>query len=121
MGVQGIVSGELRKMLRQRVAAVFENTGFEEFFDRIGKFHAGVGEKLYAVVREGIVGSGDDHASFKVVLAHEAGDAGRGEDASEGNGGAGLGETGGQDGGDVLAGLAGVHADEDAGNAVFAE
>jgi hypothetical protein len=97
------------------------DAGFEGFFDGIGEFHSSVGEKLNAVVVKRIVRSGNDHAGFEIVLAHEAGDTGSGDDASEGNRSAALSQAGGEDGSDVRAGFAGVHADEDAGGTDFAD
>jgi hypothetical protein len=71
-----------------------------------------VREKFDAIVLIRIVRGRDDDADVEIILADEAGDAGSGEDAGEGNGSATLDEAGGDDGGDVWAGFAGVRADK---------
>ena len=72
-----------------------EDAGFQGFFDGVGKFHSGVGEKFDAIVVIGIVGCGDYDAGLKIVLADQAGDAGSGDDSGEGHGGAAFGEASG--------------------------
>ena len=79
-----------------------------------------MGEKFDAIVVKRIVRSGDDYAGFEIVLANQAGDAGSGDDSSEGHGAASGGDSGGENCGDVRAGFAGVHSEEDAGVLVFA-
>jgi hypothetical protein len=100
---------------------VLSDAGFEGFFDGIGEFHSSVREELYAVVVKRVVRGGDDHAGLKIILANEAGDAGSGDNASERDGSAALGQAGGEDRGDVGARFAGVHADEDASRANLAK
>ncbi len=95
-----------------------QNAGFQGFFDGVRKFHAGVGEELYAIVVVGIVGGGDDHSGLKIILADEAGYAGSSDDSGERDGGAAFGEAGGEKRGDMGAGFASVHADEDVGGAI---
>lgn len=99
---------------------MLENLGFDDFFDGIGKFHPGMREKFYAVIVIRIVRSGDDHSGLEIILPDQASDAGGGDDAGEGHGGARLRETRGENGSDVRAGFAGVHADERVRGAVFA-
>ena len=120
-GVEGCVGDEERGVFRRRIEAVLEDIGFELFFDRIGEFHAGVREKLDAIVVKRIVGGGNNDAGLKIVLADEAGDAGGGYDTGESDGGACLREASGQESGDVRAGFAGVHSNEDVRGGVFAE
>jgi hypothetical protein len=100
---------------------VLSDTCFQDFFDGIGEFHSSVREELYAVVVKRVVRGGDDHAGLKIILANEAGDAGSGDNASERDGSAALGQAGGEDRGDVWARFAGVHADEDASRANLAK
>ena len=99
---------------------MLENVEFEGFFGGVGKLHPRVGKKFYAIVMKGIVGRGDDHAGFKIILAYQAGYAGCGDDAREGHRCAGLRQTRGQDSGDMRAGFAGVHADKHAGSGMLA-
>jgi hypothetical protein len=106
--------------LRRGFCYVFENIGFDLFFDGIGKFHAGVGEKFYTIVLKRIVRSGDDDSGVEIILANQAGYPGSGDDAGESGGGAGGGESCGEKRGDVRAGFAGVHADQGVRGAVFA-
>lgn len=117
---RGVGRGDGR-ILGRRIGAVLEDVRFELLFDGIGKLHAGVGEKFYAVVLIGIVGGGDDDAGLKIILAYEAGDAGSGDDAGKSDRGAGFGESGSEKGGDVRAGFASVHADENMSRGMFAE
>jgi hypothetical protein len=100
---------------------MLEDVSFEGFFDGIRELHARVGEKLYTIVVIRIVRGGNDDAGLKIILADEAGDAGRGNDAGKGNGRASLRESGGEKSGNVGAGFAGVHADENVGGGMFAE
>jgi hypothetical protein len=74
-----------------------------------------VREEFYAVVLVGIVGGGDNHAGLKVILAHQAGYAGRGDDSRKSDGAAGQPQSRGKKCGDVRAGFAGIHADEHVG------
>ena len=99
---------------------MLENVDFQLFLDGIRELHARMREELHSIVLKRIVRGGDDHASLKIALADEASDAGSGNNSSKGNGGAGLDEAGGKNFGDVRAGFAGVHADEDIRVAVFA-
>jgi hypothetical protein len=105
----------------RRIGTMLEDVRFELLFDGIGKLHAGVGEKLYAVVLIRIVGSGNDDAGLKIILADETSDAGSGNDAGKSDRGAGFGESSGEEGGDVRAGFASVHADENMSRGMFAE
>jgi len=100
---------------------VFENVSFEHFFDGVGKLHARVGEELDAIVLVRIVGSRDHDASLKIILADKASDARSGDDARESHGAAPLRDAGGEESGDVRAGFAGVHADENVCGGVFAK
>jgi hypothetical protein len=100
---------------------MLEDVSFEGFFDGIRELHARVGEKLYTIVVIRIVRGGNDDAGLKIILADEAGDAGRSNDAGKSNGRTGLRESGGEKSGNVGAGFAGVHADENVGGGMFAE
>jgi hypothetical protein len=108
-------------ILGRRIGAMLEDFRFELLLDGIGKLHAGVGEKLYAVVLIRIVGSGDDDACLKIILADEASDARSGDDAGKSDRGAGFGESGGEKGSEMRAGFARVHADENMSRGMFAE
>ncbi len=99
---------------------MFENVAFQFFFDGVWEFHPGVGKKLYAVVVIGIVRRGNHHAGMKIILANEAGDAGSSDDAGKSDGSASLREARGDKIGDVGAGFAGVHPDEDVSGVVVA-
>jgi hypothetical protein len=112
LGVERGVGHEERRIFRRRLRAMSENIGFERFFYGIGKLHACVREELYAIVVVRIVGSGDDNASLEIVLADETSNARRGDDAGKGDGRASLRETSGEESGNVGAGFASVHADE---------
>jgi hypothetical protein len=120
-GVERSIGNEERRIFRRRIAAMFENVGFESLFDGVRELHACMREKFYTVVVVRIVGGGNDHASLKIILANEAGDAGRSDDASKSDGTTGLRESGGEESGNMRAGFAGVHADEDVGGRVFAK
>jgi hypothetical protein len=115
------VGDEERRIFRRCIRAMFENVRFEGFFDGIWELHACVREQLYAVVMVRIVGGGDDDAGLKIILADEAGDAGCGDDACKGYGCTSLCKAGGEKSGDVRAGFAGVHANENVGRGVFAK
>jgi len=119
-GVERFVGNESRGICGSRLRAMLEDAGFELFLDGVGEFHTGVGEELDPIVLKGVVGGGNDHACLKIALADEAGHAGGGDDSRKSNSCAGFGEASGENGGDVGAGFAGVHADEDMGGAVFA-
>ena len=99
---------------------MFQDSRFDPFLDRVWKLHSFVGKQFDAVVLIRIVGSGDDDANMEIILADEAGDAGSGEHASEGNGSAALDEASGYDGGYVGTGLAGVRPDERVGRGMIA-
>ncbi len=96
-------------MARTRVISVFDAE-----FGFVGELVAVVGEDLDAVVLPGIVAGGDDNAGGEAVVVGEEGDGGGGEDAGGGYVGTGGAEAGGEGGGDPRAGLAGVHAEDDA-------
>ena len=64
------------------------------FFNGVGELHTCVRKKLDAVVLIGIVGGGDDNAHVKIVVADEAGNAGRSQNPGEGNGSPALREPG---------------------------
>ena len=81
--VQRLVSVKKKRIFRRRIGAVFENVGFQLFFDRVRELHAGVGEKFDAIVLIGIVRGGDDDTCLKIILANEAGDAWGGDYTSE--------------------------------------
>ena len=119
-GVERSVGDEEGRIFRRRIAAMLEDVRFERFFDGIRELHACVREKLYAVVVVRIVRGGNNDAGLKIILANEAGDAGRGDDASKSDGTTGLRESGGEKSGDVRAGFARVHADEDVSGGVLA-
>lgn len=119
-GVEGFIGSKARGMLRGGFGDELENFGFDEFLDGVGELHAGVGEKFDAIVVERIVRGGDDHAGFEIILANEAGYAGSGDDSGEGGRATGGRNACGEKRGDVRAGFAGVHADEDTGVVMFA-
>ena len=118
--VERFVGDKESRILGRRFGTVLENVRFEYFFDGIGKLHAGVREKLYAIVVVRIVRSGNDNAGLKIILADEAGDAGGGDDACKCDGCSRMGEAGGKQGGNVRSGFAGVHADEDVSSGMYA-
>jgi len=91
---------------------MLENSGFDFLFDGIRKLHAFMREEFYAIVLIRVVGSGDDNAYVKIILANEAGNAGGGENSGRGNRGAAVSEARSDDGGNVRTGFAGVRADE---------
>src|SRR5258707_12221376 len=99
---------------------MFQDSRFDSFLDRVWNLHSFVGKQFYAVVLIGIVGSGNDDANVEIVLADEAGDAGSGKYASEGNGSAALDEASGHDGRYVRTGLAGVRTNERVGRGMVA-
>jgi len=80
-----------------------------------------VREEFYTVVMVRIVRGRNDDAGLKIILADKASDSGRGNDAGKGDRSAGFGEAGGEESGDVRAGFARVHADENMGGGVFRE
>ena len=89
-----------------------QDSRFDSLFDGVRKFHAFVGEKLYAIVLVRIVRSGNDDSNVEIVLAHEASDAGSGEHTCKRNGSAALNQAGSDDGCDVWAGFARVRGEE---------
>jgi hypothetical protein len=91
---------------------MFENAGFDFLFSGIGKLHAFVGEEFDTVVLIRIVGGRDDDPNMEIVVADEAGNAGRSENTRKRNGGPALEKTGGDDAGDVRTGFAGVRANQ---------
>ena len=95
-------------------------SGFQHFFRRIRKFHPGMRKKFYAIVMEGIVGGGDYHAGFKIILADQAGDSRGGDHSRKGHRCASLRKARGKDRSNVRAGFASVHADKDARGRMFA-
>ncbi len=119
--VQRLVSVKKKRIFRRRIGAVFENVGFQLFFDRVGELHAGVREKLDAIVLIGIVRCGDDDTCLKIILANEAGDAWGGDYTSESYGRPSVLEACSEESGDVRAGFAGIHANEGVGSGVLAE
>src|SRR2546427_11440138 len=118
--IEGLISYKLRESPRYGFASVFENVGFQLFFDRIGKFHARMREQLHAIVLKRVVRGGDDHAGLKIILTNETCHAGSGNHASKSHGRTSLRETGSKQSGDVRAGLTSVHADQDMSGAMFA-
>src|SRR5882762_9383201 len=99
---------------------MFQDSLFDSFLDRVWKLHSFVGKQFDAVVLVRIVRSGNDDADMEIILADEAGDAGSGEYASEGNGSAALDEASGYDGCYVGTGLAGIRANERVGRGMVA-
>src|SRR6267142_1508793 len=91
---------------------MFQDSRCYSFLDRVSKLHPFVGKQFDAVVLVRIVRGGDDNADMEIILANEAGDAGSGKYASEGNGSAALDEASGHDGRYVGTGLAGVRTNE---------
>ena len=77
-------------------------------------------KQLHTVVLKGIVRGGDDHAGLKIILANKTGHAWSGDHAGKGHGGASLRKTRRQQGRDVRAGFARVHADQHMSRAMFA-
>jgi len=100
---------------------MLENVSFQLFFHGVGELHACVGEEFYAVVVVGIVRGGNDHAGLKIILADEAGNARGGDYAGESYRTAALCEASSEESGDVRAGFASVHADEDVSGRVLAK
>ncbi len=91
-----------------------QNFRFDLFLDLVGKLHSRAGEELHAIVVVGIVRSGNHHAGRKSLFAHQAGDSGRGDYPRKGVASALFGQPGGDLGGDMGPGFAGVHADQHA-------
>src|SRR5580658_1353155 len=120
-GVERSIGNEKGRIFRRRAGAMLENVGFEFFFDGVRELHARVREKLDAIVLVRIVRRGNHDAGLKIILAHEAGHAGRGDDTGKSYGGSGLREASGEKRRDVRTGFAGVHADEHVGRGVLAE
>jgi hypothetical protein len=120
-GVERGIGDEERRIFWRGIAAMFENVGFKFFFDGVRELHACVREKLYAVVVVRIVRGGNDDAGLKIILADEAGDAWRGNNACKSDGSAGVRKSCGEKSGNVRAGFAGVHANENVGRGMFAK
>ena len=99
---------------------MLQDSRFDPFLDRVRKLHPFVGKQFDAVVLVRIVRGGDDDANVEIILADEAGDAGSGEYASEGNGSAALDEASSNDRGYVGTGLAGVGTNERVGRGMIA-
>ena len=93
---------------------VGEDALLEVELGRVGQLVAVRAEELDAVVLPGIVRGGDDDAGREAVRGGEVSDGGRGDDACVFDRGAALGEAGGEGGGDLVRGLAGVHAEQQA-------
>ncbi len=74
-------------------------------------------EKLHAIIVVGIVGSRDDYAGLKIILANQAGNSRRGDDTGKFRAGSGLLQTRGKQRGDMRARFARIHADEGVGGA----
>lgn len=120
-GVERRIGDKKRRIFRRRIGPVLEDVRFQSFFDGVRELHARVREKLYAVVVVGIVRGGDNDTGLEIILSDEAGDARSGDDAGKSDGRTGVREAGGEEGGDVRAGFASVHADENVSGGVFAE
>lgn len=120
-GVERRVGDEERRIFRRRIGAMLEDVRFKNFFDGIRELHAGMRKKLYAVVVVRIVRGGNNDASLKIILADETSNAWRGDDACKSNRPAGLRDSSSEKSGDVRAGFARVHADEDVSGGVLAE
>ena len=95
---------------------VAEDDFFDLEFDVVGEFEAVWAEELDAVVLPGVVAGGDDRAGLELVGVGEEGDSGGGDDAGGGDFGASGAQARGEHGGDPRAGLAGVAAEQDAGD-----
>jgi hypothetical protein len=119
LGVERGIGGEQSWIFRRGIAAMLEDVCFERFLDGVRELHALVGKEFYAVVVVRIVRGGDNHSRLKIILAHETSNAGSGDYAGKGDGGAGLREAGGEERGDVRAGFAGVHAHEHVRGGMF--
>ena len=117
--VEGFIGGKSKEILWGGFSPVLEDMEFELLFDRVGKFHPGVRKQFYTVILKGVVRSRDDHAGLEVTLANKAGHTGSGDHAGKSHGGAGLSKTRREQGRDVRAGFARVHADENMSGAVF--
>src|SRR5579883_475727 len=120
-----MVRRQRKRQVSDRAAAgklsgtVPEDAPLDLFLGGIRKFHAGVGKELHTIVLIGIVRGGDDHACLKIVLADQAGYSGGGDDTGKSDRRAGFGQALGKEGSDVRAGLARIHADQNAGGAVL--
>ena len=99
---------------------MFQDSRFDSFLDRVRKLHSFVGKQFDAVVLVRVVRGGDDDADMEIILANEAGDAGSGKHASEGNGSAALNEASSDDGRYVGTGLAGIRTNERVGRGMVA-
>jgi hypothetical protein len=118
--MKGIVGPKSRQRESRVFRTMFQDSGFDFLFDGIREFHTFVREELDAIVLIRIVRSGDDHADVKIILAHEASDSRRGENSGRGNGGATVGKTRGNNGGNMRPRFAGVRADERVGRRMIA-
>src|SRR5437899_4604792 len=117
--IEGLISYKLRERPWYGFASVFENVGFQLFFDCIGKFHARMREQLHTVVLKRVVRGGDNHAGLKIILANETSHAGSANHASKSHGRTSRRETGSEQSSDVRAGLASVQADKDMSGAML--
>ncbi len=104
LGREGVGEGELA-----------EDLVLDGEFGGVGELIAVGAEELDAIVLPGIVRRRDDDAGGEFMRAGEEGDGRGGDDAGALDSGARGEEAGGESGGDPVAGLAGVHAEQDAG------
>ena len=86
--------------------------------DGVLQLVAAPGEELDAVVGEGVVGGGDDHAQVHVLAGGEVGDGGGGQDAHAGDVHAGGSQAGANGVVQELPGRTGVTPDDGAGTQV---
>ena len=103
------------------VRAQAENFRFQRFFHRIRKFHARMREQFHAIVVIRIVRCGDHHAGLKIILPHQAGNSGSGDDAGKLGARAGFLKTRGQHSRDMRTRFTRVHADQGMRGAMLAE
>ena len=95
--------------------ALIVDIGFNFVLHLVRQLVAGAGENFDAVEFHRVVRRRDDHAGVGVVLAHQIGHGGSGDDAQTLNVRAHAAQTGGQGSFQHITGLAGVLADEDTG------
>ncbi len=94
---------------------VVVDIGFNFVLHLVRQLVAGAGEDLDAVEFHRVVRRRDDHAGVGVVLAHQIGHGGSGDDAQALNVRAHAAQTGGQGRFQHITRLAGILADEDTG------
>ena len=116
----GVIRHQRRTLFGDRFRAQAENLRFQRFFHRIGEFHARMRKQFHAVVVIGVVRCGDHNAGLEVILPHQTGNPGSGDDSGKLGARAGFLETRCQHGRDMQTGFTRVHADQGMRGAMLA-